>query len=89
MNTIKTQLFDLDYLQTRMSRGLNILNAIHEATLHGTLAASDYSDAIFGAYEYLTDLNAELRSVIDEVYEQDKQSEKIALDANVKVQSQT
>lgn len=66
MNASDFSIFvDVDDIQFRLSCGIWALNAVHTAMEFGPYPADTYTDAIFGIYDYLSDINAELRDGID------------------------
>lgn len=65
MNREKSLLCEMDDICLRLSCGVCMLVAVHECIEHGDLKRESYSDALFGTYNYLSDLVKEMRSVID------------------------
>ena len=62
-------LFDVEKLQSRLSCGVNVLDAIHTAMEKGDARPEYYLDGLFGVLLYLYDLNKELKKYADTCFE--------------------
>lgn len=58
-------LVDLDDIQFRMKCAIDLVDTVHEAMVYGSCAAEHYTDALFGARDYLRGLNTEFHLCIE------------------------
>ena len=65
-----TAIRDIEELNIRFGRGVCLLSAVHEAMVYGTVEDKEWRDAVFGAYEYLSDTQEEIRKAVDNCHEQ-------------------
>ena len=65
MSAKKWTLGEMDDICFRLSCGVGMVMAVHECIERGDLKSESYSDALFGAYDYLSNLVKEMRGVID------------------------
>ena len=65
-----TAINDIEDLNFRLSCGVGMLSAVHEAMVYGTLDAGEWKDALFGIYEYLSSVQEEIQKAVDDCYEQ-------------------
>lgn len=68
MNREKNLSCEMDDICFRLSCGVGMVMAVHECIEHGDLKSESYSDALFGAYDYLSDLVKEMRNTLDSAY---------------------
>lgn len=68
MSAKKYPLHEMDDICFRLSCGVGMVAAVHECIEHGDLKSESYSDALFGAYDYLSDLVKEMRNTLDSAY---------------------
>lgn len=60
---------EVEILQARLGYGASMLRAIHEAIVCGESAAEEYTDAVYGVYDYISGVNEELGKVLDSYFE--------------------
>ena len=56
-------------LAFKLACGVNLLSALHEAIEYGKTDAESYKDGLFGAYEYISDIQEQIQAVVDGCYE--------------------
>ena len=59
---------EVEILQSRFGYGVKMLRAIHEAIICGESPAEEYTDAVYGVYEYLSGISEELGGVLAAYY---------------------
>ena len=65
---------DADNIQFRIKCGIDILGAIQEVMECGKNDISNYTDAVYGVYDYLSSLNDELRESIEACFEEEREN---------------
>lgn len=65
MSAKKYPMCEMDDICFRLSCGVGMIAAVHECIEHGDFQEISYADALFGAYDYMSGLVKEMRSVID------------------------
>lgn len=63
-----TAMQEVEILQSRFGYGVKMLRAIHEAIICGESPAEEYTDAVFGVYEYISSINEELGKLLDSYF---------------------
>lgn len=59
---------EVEILQMRLGFGMKMLRAVHEAIVCGESDAAEYTDAVYGVYEYLSGISEELGGVLAAYY---------------------
>ena len=59
---------EVEILQSRFGYGVKMLRAVHEAIICGESPAEEYTDAVFGVYEYISSINEELGELLDSYF---------------------
>ena len=59
---------EVEILQSRFGYGVKMLRAVHEAIICGESPAEEYTDAVYGVYEYLSGISEELGGVLTAYY---------------------
>lgn len=76
MNREKNLLCEMDDICFRMSCGVGLISAVHECIEHGDFQERAYADALFGAFDYMSGLVKEMRTVIDSSFSEGKKEVK-------------
>lgn len=59
---------EVEILKSRLGYGAKMLRAVHEAIVCGESPAEEYTDAVFGVYDYISSINEELGELLDSYF---------------------